>query len=185
MLPQIFGRYTVLMADHCPPQDAAYREHAALVEEKGKTASGLRENFLYLAVCQDDAQWPFLIVTQHYAPGPEAGFTPGVLILPETHLLFIGAGERLLAYRLDQPAKLWEDTAEMGFWRWQHYQDVLIMAAELELATWTNRGKKLWTLFVEPPWDYSLDGNTIYVEVMGTKASFPLYEGPPAAFRWP
>lgn len=47
MRPQTVGHYTVLMADHCPPQDAAYRKHAVLVEETGRIDSGVRENFLY------------------------------------------------------------------------------------------------------------------------------------------
>jgi hypothetical protein len=49
---------------------------------------------------------------------------------------------------------------------------------------WDMRGKKRWTIFVEPPWNYSLDENTIHVEVMGAKASFPLHEGPSTAFCW-
>jgi hypothetical protein len=91
----------------------------------GSEAPRSREDFLYLAVSQSH-QWPFLIVTQHYAPGPDAGFYPGVLLLPETSLLFVGAGERLLAYRLDQQALLWEDRADTGFWGWEKYKDVLL-----------------------------------------------------------
>jgi hypothetical protein len=74
---------------------------------------------------------------------------------------------------LDQPAKLWEDSVHMGFWGWERYNDVLLMSAELELAVWNIRGEKLWSTFVEPPWDYRLVENTISIEVMGAKASFP------------
>lgn len=179
-----FGSYTLLIADHLPLQDKVYREHASLIEHRASDPPRPQEDFLYLAVSQSQHQWPFLIVTQHYAPGPDAGFYPGVLLLPETSLLLVGAGERLLAYRLDQKALLWEERADTGFWGWETYQDVLLMSAELELAVWNIRGEKLWSTFVEPPWDYHLDGNTLRIEVMGAVASFPLYEGPPNAFRW-
>lgn len=178
------GSYTVLISDHLPLQDKAYREHARLVEYKASDAPGSQKNFLYLAVSRGEREFPFLIVSQHYAPGPDAGFNPGVYLLLETSLLFIGAGERLLAYRLDPPAQIWEDHADTGFWGWERYKDVLLMSAELELAVWNIRGEKLWSTFVEPPWDYRLDEDTISLEVMGMQASFPLHEGPPAAFRW-
>lgn len=178
------GSYTVCISDYLPVVDELYREHASLIEHRVSDVAGYREHFLYLAVSRDDRKFPFLVVSQYYWPGPDAGFYPGVLLLPETSLLFVGAGERLLAYQLDQTALLWEDSANMGFWGWEKYQDVLLMSAELELAAWNMRGEKLWSTFVEPPWSYSLDGATIHLEVMGAKASFPLYEGPPDAFRW-
>lgn len=179
-----FDHYTVLISDHLPLQDKVYREHATLIEHRESEAPRDQEDFLYLAVSRGDTYWPLLIVTQRYTPGPEAGFYPGVLLLPETSLLVVGAGERLLAYRLNPPAKLWEDDADTGFWGWERYKDTLIMSAELELAVWNIRGEKLWTTFVEPPWDYRLDEDTIHLEVMGAKASFPLHEGPSDTFRW-
>ena len=179
-----FGHYTVLVSDYLPLQDEVYRQHATLIEHREDSATGLGDNFFYVAVSQDGHQWPFLIVTQYYSPGPNAGFYPGVLLLLETSLLFIGAGEHLLAYRLDPLARLWEDKADVGFLGWERYRDIFIMSAELELAVWNIRGEKLWATFVEPPWDYHLDEDTIHIDVMGAKASFPLYEGPPKAVRW-
>lgn len=129
-----FGSYTILIADHLPLQDEVYREHASLVVYRASDAPGKQNDFLYLAVSQSNQEFPFLIVTQHYSPGPDAGFYPGVLLLPETSLLFIGAGERLLAYRLEPTALLWEDSADTGFWGWKKYKDALLMSAELELA---------------------------------------------------
>jgi hypothetical protein len=85
---------------------------------------------------------------------------------------------------LDQNALLWEDRADTGFWGWETHRDVLLMSAELELAAWNIRGEKLWSTFVEPPWNYHLDGKTLHIEVMGSIASFPLDVGPPNAFRW-
>ncbi|WP_424949959.1 hypothetical protein [Deinococcus sp.] len=60
--------------------------------------------------------WPTLFVTQRFYQGV-GSFDPGVLIVPETGLGLVGAGERLLAYHLDDPpVRPWEDTADAGFW---------------------------------------------------------------------
>jgi len=43
----------------------------------------------------------------------------------------MGAGTRLLAYRLDDPpTRLWEDSTEMGFWDWSVHAEAVLMAAE-------------------------------------------------------
>ncbi|HKV84350.1 MAG TPA: hypothetical protein VJN88_07330 [Ktedonobacterales bacterium] len=122
--------------------------------------------------------WPFLIVAQRYHPASEGGFFPGVLLVPETEILFIGAGERLLAYSLREPTHLWEDKADIGFWHWQRHEDVVIMSAEVELAAWDLQGKKLWTTFVEPPWEYRVEAGMVQLYVMGTLSDFPLHAGP-------
>ena len=120
---------------------------------------------------------PSLVVAQHHSPdGP--GFPLGLVIIPETNLMLIGAGERLLAYDLEHPRQLWEDQAEMGFWGFQRYGDVIVMSAELELAAWTLQGRKLWTTFVEPPWTYEVQQGVIQVDVMGVLRRFDLHAGP-------
>jgi hypothetical protein len=57
------------------------------------------------------------------------------------------------------------------------------MSAELELAAWDLRGNKLWSIFVEPPWGYTVDGEQLHLDVMGMKASFDLVGGPPRPAR--
>jgi len=52
------------------------------------------------------------------------------------------------------------------------------MSAELELAAWTLAAKKLWSTFVEPPWDYEVHGARVHLDVMGTKSVFDLENGP-------
>jgi hypothetical protein len=122
--------------------------------------------------------WPALMVTQRFSPDV-GGFDPGVLIVPETGLVFIGAGERLLAYRLDDPpVRFWEDHAEASFWWWDRQGDTVLMAAELELAAWDIHGHKLWTMFVEPPWSYSVHDGVIQLDVMNNLSRFPLPSGP-------
>jgi hypothetical protein len=81
--------------------------------------------------------------------------------------LFIGAGERLLAYDLKNPRRIWEDRADYGFWRWHRHEGFVLMAAELEFAVWLLNGQKLWTTFVEPPWDFQVSGSSVRLDVMG------------------
>jgi hypothetical protein len=39
-------------------------------------------------------------------------------------------------------------------------------------------GQKLWTTFVEPPWDFTVKDGVVELDVMGEKRSFTLREGP-------
>jgi hypothetical protein len=52
------------------------------------------------------------------------------------------------------------------------------MSAELELAAWTVAGTKLWSMFVEPPWNYTVEGARMRLEMLGRVAQFPLRQGP-------
>lgn len=61
MLRLSFDHYTILISDHLPLQDEAYRKHATLIEQRESEAPRDQEDFLYLAVSHDDRQWPFLI----------------------------------------------------------------------------------------------------------------------------
>ena len=51
------------------------------------------------------------------------------------------------------------------------------MSAELELAAWDKDGKKLWSKFVEPPWDYKVVNVEIVLDVMGIKTIFNIETG--------
>lgn len=52
------------------------------------------------------------------------------------------------------------------------------MSAELELAAWDLEGNKLWTTFVEPPWEYAVRDGVVRLDVMGAKSEFPAWTGP-------
>lgn len=170
------GEYTIcLQSDGLPSLFNEYSKRAALAEHIDLSES--EGNTCYLSVAKQN-MFAFLVVAQRYCPGLVGGFYPGALLVPETNILFIGAGERLLAYDLIEPKRIWEDTADVGFWGWCRHGDVIIMLAELECAAWDIKGKKLWTTFVEPPWDYSVSGEMLHLDVMGKKTSFPLDKGP-------
>ena len=51
-------------------------------------------------------------MAQRYTPAGY-GFNPGILVIAETNVAFVGAGERLLAYDLLAPKRLWEDAADV------------------------------------------------------------------------
>lgn len=177
------GEYMVTISDTTSDTYGHDCRHARLVEtlDVGKWES-YKSSSLFLSIARGGAS-PFLVVTQKYSPGPDQGFYPGIMLVPETHLLFIGAGERLLAYRLEPVERLWEDYTVMGFWGWERYQDWIIMSAEMELAVWDTHGHKQWSFPVEPPWDYHLEGDTVQLEVMGQRSSFSLQDGPPPPSR--
>lgn len=158
-----------------------YISHAALVEEidiKGSDGEAC-----FIAVSRNngprsaDKSWPEVVIAQRYEPF-QAGFHPGVLIAPETSTLFVGAGTRLLAYDLSKPARLWEDYADCGFWCWRQHGCFVLMSAEIEFAAWTDKGEKLWSTFVEPPWSYVVDGGRVELDVMGKLSRFEISEGP-------
>jgi len=174
------GYSVVASSGEWPEMYSSYCEHALLVEELDLSAAACERSFF--AVTPGDRAWPSLVVLQHYEPSGY-GFHPGILIVPETSLVFIGAGARLLAYCMEpEPRRLWEDKADVGFWSWAVHEDVVLMSAELELAAWTNRGRKLWSTFADPPWHYRVDGQLVTLTACGGDESvFSLTDGPARA----
>ena len=174
MFSMTFGPYTLSgHPDRLPDQYASYIERARLVEEFDLQSP--EGESCFLAVSRG-ASWPFLVVTQRY--DPSGGFHPGALLVPETDLLFVGVGERLLAYRLDEPSRFWMDATDGGFWGWARFEDRVILSAELELAAWDVQSRKCWSMFVEPPWSDEASAGMIERDVMGKRSSFPLDDGP-------
>jgi hypothetical protein len=151
-------------------------EHAAVHDDFGvREADGTS---LVVAVQTAAARWPELVISQRFSPGPEGGFQSGVFVIPENDLLLLGAGRRLLAYDLRNIRRLWKDEADTGFWGWKRHDDFILMSAELELAAWDLQGRKMWSTFVEPPWDYEVHGERVELDVMGMKSIFPVRTGP-------
>jgi hypothetical protein len=65
------------------------------------------------------------------------------------------------------------DAIETAAWlpRLGQHADTILLSAELEFAAWSTSGQKLWTMFVEPPWHYTIDGDTVELDVMGNPIS--------------
>jgi hypothetical protein len=167
--------WRVLTARQRPWILGHYRDQAACVEEIAET---VEDAYLFIGVERPGDEWPSLMISQTFAPWV-GGYSPGVLVIPETQRVFVRAGTRLLCYWGDEGtwARQWQDTAEAGFWGWRLHDYIVVMSAELELAAWTSSGDKLWTTFVEPPWSYSVNDSTVRLDVMGTVSEFPLRTG--------
>lgn len=166
----------VIAGDVLPQIYDSYCEHARLADEFDLSST---DNSISFVAVGRGNEWPALVVAQRYWPDG-FGFHPGILVVPETATVFIGAGERLLAYKLEpQPVRLWTDKPHMGFWSWNQSGAFVLMAAELEFAAWSTTGTKLWTTFVEPPWHYTIREDMIELDVMGTISTFPIATGPP------
>lgn len=171
------GRYSLKVGYGVPSLSfGRAKQHAKLVDELG--LANPHGTLCWVEVGRHGNDPPFLVVVQRYTPGPDAGFFPGVLLVPETDRLFVGAGERLLAYDLGTSKRLWEDSADTGFWSWARHDDVVVMSAELEIAAWDLEGRKLWSRFVEPPWEYRVEDGRVHLDVMGTTSAFGLHGGP-------
>jgi hypothetical protein len=171
-----FGEYEAYcQADGLPAREmlAEFEQRATLVERIGMKWAGADG---FCAVRRRGEEWPFLVVSQRYAPAAESGFFPGLVVVPETHRLFLGAGWQLLAYDLSAPARLWAAETR-GFWFWSRYGDVVLMAGEQELAAWDVHGGKLWSRRVEPLWEYRVDGRVLVVDVRGQVSRLDLLTG--------
>ena len=116
-------------------------------------------------------------VAQRFWPESSGGFRPGLALVAETDVLFVGAGTRLLAYHLERQELLWEDRAGGGFHQWALHPGAVLMSAELELAAWDRAGHKLWRRSTEPPWSYHVEDGQVVLDVMGEIARFPLHRG--------
>ena len=170
------GGYRVTSSlEQPPPAYETIVDRASLHDDFRGVASG---PLLVVQVGRLTDEWPALVISQRFSPGIEAGFVPGALLVPEHEVLFLGAGTRLLAYDLGGPNRLWLDEADTGFWHWRRHGDLVIMSAELELAAWDVRGRKLWSTFVEPPWEYELRDGYVFLDVMGHRSAFPAASGP-------
>jgi hypothetical protein len=163
--------WTIRVQRGLPSTFDTYCSHAKLVDQFDMKAP--EGDFCFVSAGPLGPDWPHLVVAQRFSPA-QGGFDPGIAFVPESRLLFIGAGRRLLAYDLKLPARLWEDAADMGFWSWSVCPDAVLMAAELELAAWDRSGRKLWSRFVEPPWTFQVVEDKVHVYVMGKRTEVPL-----------
>ena len=72
---------------------------------------------------------------------------------------------------------LWEDVTDFWFFSWNRFGSYVLMSAELELAAWNINGEKLWSTYVEPPWTYSVENDSVQLDVMGRQSTFSLLRG--------
>ena len=168
------GKYTVL-CDHQKSGRVARDIEDAVVVEKLENEDEYNE-YIYYGIT-DCGVSPDLVVEGYYSPASVSGFYPGILILPNENIMFFGAGDIVQIWQLSPYKKIHEESPECGFWGWSTHNDLVIMTGELELAAWNNLGEKLWSKFVEPPWYYEVQEETITTNVMDYEESFNIYTG--------
>lgn len=171
----VIGEYDLSFTLNGLPADIQnYTEHAHIVDQLPDNRAFDVDNVCVLTVAKGE-DWPFLVIRRYCEH-----FNPGVLFIPETHLLLVGAGSHLSAYRLDKPRKLWHETlAENGeFIKWLRSGEFVLMTADYELAAWDIYGWKKWSVNVESPWNYHIRKGMIQLEATGSQSTFPLDIGP-------
>ncbi|HXE53960.1 MAG TPA: hypothetical protein VN541_13140 [Tepidisphaeraceae bacterium] len=151
-----------------------YKKHAKLCEE---FALRPHEGELCFVSVSKARQWPFLVVAQRFELS-DGGFDPAALLVEQFGTLFLGAGRRLLGYRLLAPNRIFEDKTDAGFLEWEQHGKVILMSGELELAAWDVWGNKLWTMPLQPAWEYHVEGDEVHLDVLGRRTVFDLHKGP-------
>jgi hypothetical protein len=134
----------------------------------------------------DEARDPVYVLVSAAARPPSllvvgrmrASFLPGVHLVPETSTLFVGCAESLAVYDLEKAERAHLDLTPYAFTSFNRHGDVVVMSGELEIAAYDLRGQRLWAATIEPPWDYGVQGDTMFTIAMGHKTEFPLREGP-------
>ncbi len=182
MFTTTIGDYTLIVdPDGLPTEERIkfFRIHADLYERF--TFHGDKIRTCFVAVRRNVDWWPvlpFLVVQMEYMP-MQLG-DPGVMLLPDTGRLFIGAGRRLVCYQLlDEPERLWESHALEEFFSWQRHGDVVIMAGLNELAAWDTKGNPLWwSDKPEHQWSYRVVDETVKLEIGTDITEFNLESGP-------
>jgi len=151
----------------------AYRRTAELSHSLGLAGDG----YAFVALARAEDEHASLVAEGSFTIAGGRG--PGVLVVPATQQVFLGTGSALTAFdrRSGRWKRTWVDQAEAGFWDWSEHADVVLMAAELELAAWTEDGRKLWSRFVEPPWSYTVEGPQIRLNIMGEVSLLSLRDG--------
>ncbi len=168
------GGWGVLCATGLPNIVEEYRGRAQL--EEALPGEPDDDGFLFTGVARPGEDWPSLVVTQRWGP-TGAGFRPGVLFVPDSGRVFIGAGTRILCYHDDGGTwrRQWQETAGYpGFWGWRLHGNTVVMAGEVEMAAWTAEGEPLWAEAVEPPWTYEVVDGSVRLDVAGSIRTFPL-----------
>lgn len=173
MISVAVDKYTLQVHQGALPQ--SHRDYESRAKLYDKIEPSNEGDYSLIAIAEGQA-WPHLCVVLRYRDASWL-FSPGVLLIPETGVVFVGGGEHALAYDIQTPRRLWHEDASY-FWGWKRHGDVVLMSAELEFTAWTITGEKLWTTFVEPWWEYKVENGQVLLDVMDVRSTFPLLQGP-------
>ncbi|HET9520106.1 MAG TPA: hypothetical protein VFO73_03580 [Candidatus Limnocylindrales bacterium] len=172
------GEWKVVVARERPASLDDDLKYAGLADDFGR-GDPEDDGYVFAGVCGPGEDWPSLVVSGTYGPS-SGGFEPGILIVPTTEQVFVGAGSRAVSYRREATGwrRAWDIEVDGGFWAWRQHGEIVVMLAELEMAAWSADGTRLWSTFVEPPWSYGVADGIVSLDVMGSVTEFPLLTGP-------
>ena len=176
-MPSIsIGRYGI---DFSPaPQSLASDLLDVPTESYGDPSQYEHLGFLGVTVYCDGVA--VLRVHQFYEQMSQS-ITPGVLIVPETNRLFIGAGSRMLAYDLTTCQRVWIEDAQnmMLFWSWLRQGQCVFALGELELAVYELDATPRFRVPVDPPWTFEVSGDVLTVETDSERRGYSMADGTP------
>lgn len=135
-------------------------------------------NIGFIAVQEKQKHREYVIVIAVGYDPSEPVFHPEILFIPEEKTLFVGAGEKVHIYALDEPGKIFEGEAHTGFLSWDRIDNYVIMSAEMGIAAFETTGKQLWSQFLLPPWEYSVKDAVMNLVVGENTFTFPITAGP-------
>ncbi|WP_155864502.1 hypothetical protein [Deinococcus ficus] len=96
------GTFDIQVWDRVPAHDATLRQRATLVDEYNLHSR--EPGIIPTVTIAPQGGDPALLVSQHRALDPQ-GFPLGVVVVPDTSLVLIGAAQRLLAYDFITPER--------------------------------------------------------------------------------
>ena len=122
-------------------------------------------------------EWCDSIIAFCSDPIDYAGFNPGILVVPETDTLFIGAGTVARTYDLKKQIRKFHKEFIFGFWGWSRHKNLIIMQEELEFGVYSIDGNEKWSTYVEPPWTFSIEDDRVKLTVMDKISYYSLETG--------
>ncbi|GAA4795372.1 hypothetical protein [Lysobacter hankyongensis] len=139
MLYTTIGRYSVSLSSSPDVINRHTREFAVVT--KRLTTHESRGDYVAIGIADARLGEDPLVEGQYY-PGPASGFHPGILIIPETDIVFIGVGTNVIVYSMAPISEIVHIQTEAGFWCWKRHGTSVLMCAELEIAVWSINGQK-------------------------------------------
>ncbi len=158
-----FDKYKIAVEIGKEPIDYNYWiKYASFIDIEEQTKD---KTPIYIGIGEHQ-DWYKTIVSFSSDPIDYGGFNPGLILVPETDILFIGAGTNVRIYDLKHQLKLFVKELHCGFLGWKRYDDFIIMQEELEFGIYSLTGQEIWSTEVEPPWTFSIEIDTVKLNVM-------------------
>ena len=102
----------------------------------------------------------------------------GILVVPETGLLFLAARSRAMCFNMIAGKWLWEQYRITQFMAWKRISDMVIMSAKREIGAWDLNGKLRWGCYLGSDWGYAVAGDVVTINDSGDTHTFDLHTGP-------